>query len=104
MRMKKLFVWGATGVLLAGMTVMPVSAHGHHYARTTVAEDAVCELCTVEDCTETGLHYHDEELYCGYDHECGYCDRSCVTIREKVQTRTAGSGSCHGRGHHGHHR
>lgn len=101
MWMKKLFAWGAVGILLAGVAVMPVSAHGHHYAQTTVQEDAVCGLCTVEDCAETGLHYHDGELYCGYDHDCGYCDRSCG-MTTKTTTGTTGSG-CHGR-RHGHHR
>ena len=80
MWMKKLFAWGAVGVLFAGMAVMPVSAHGHHRAQTVVPTDQVCGLCTVEGCAITGLHTHDTQTYCGYNHECGYCDGSCGAI------------------------
>lgn len=77
--MKKILACGFAGLLAAGFMVMPVSAHGHH-AQTTVPADQVCELCTVEGCVNTGLHTHDDQTYCGYDHECGYCDGSCGAV------------------------
>lgn len=78
MWVKKLFACGAVGILLAGSLVAPVSAHGHH--RQAEVTDKICSLCTVEDCTETGYHIHDSQVYCGYDHACGYCDGSCGVI------------------------
>ncbi len=78
MWIKKLFACGAAGILLAGSIVVPVSAHGHHRQAEDI--DKICSLCTIEDCTETGYHIHDDITYCGYDHECGYCDGSCATI------------------------
>lgn len=79
MRIKRLFAYGAAGLLMAGMVVTPVSAHGHH-SQTDTATKAVCSVCTVEGCTETGYHTHDGQTYCGYDHECGYCDGSCGVV------------------------
>lgn len=79
MRMKKILAYGSAGLLAAGLMVMPVSAHGRH-AQTTVLADQVCELCTVEDCEIAGLHTHDDQTYCGYDHACGYCDGSCGVV------------------------
>lgn len=79
MRMKRLFAYGAAGLLMAGMVVMPVSAHGHH-SQAGAAKKAVCSVCTVEGCTRTGLHVHDNTTYCGYAHAGGYCDGSCGAV------------------------
>ena len=79
MWIKKLFTWAATGVLLAGVFVMPVSAHGHHSQANTAA-NAVCSVCTVEGCAITGLHTHNSTTYCGYAHAGGYCDGSCGAV------------------------
>ncbi len=49
-------------------------------------------VCAVEGCTETGRHTHDGYGYCGYGHNSGYCDSSCVSY-------SGGSGYCGG--HHG---
>ncbi len=78
MWMKKLVICGVAGVLLAGLSVAPVSAHGHHSQSDSAAK--ICSLCTLEGCTETGYHTHDGEAYCGYDHSCGYCDGSCGVV------------------------
>lgn len=78
--MKRAMALGTMGVLLAASLVMPVSAHGHHQNRTVQTVDAVCEICTVEGCDKTGLHVHDDETYCGYAHENGYCDGSCGAV------------------------
>lgn len=80
MYMRKSIVLVLTGILLAASAVMPVSAHGHHHNQTDTTVDAVCEICTVEGCTKSGLHVHDNVTYCGYDHECGYCDGSCGAV------------------------
>ncbi len=79
MWMKKLLAYCAAGLLMAGLTVMPVSAHGHH-AQAAVPADQVCGLCTYADCVNAGLHTHDNQTYCGYNHECGYCDGSCGAV------------------------
>ena len=79
MWMKKLLAYCAAGLLMAGLTVMPVSAHGHH-AQAAVPADQVCGLCTYADCVNAGLHTHDNQTYCGYNHECGYCDGSCGVV------------------------
>ena len=79
MWMKKVLAYGSAGLLAAGLMVMPVSAHGHH-AQTTVPADQVCGLCTVTDCAIVGLHTHDSQTYCGYDHAGGYCDGSCGAV------------------------
>lgn len=106
MQSKKVFAYGAAGLLMAGMAVMPVSAHGHH-GQTVAAKEAVCAMCTVEGCTETGYHIHDGQTYCGYDHECGYCDGSCGNscVNGDGQSKGRGTGKCSGRsgGHHGRH-
>ena len=80
MVMKKTAVLAAMGVLLAAASVMPVSAHGRHHRYTVQTQAAVCEICTVEGCEKTGLHTHDDETYCGYAHESGYCDGSCKAV------------------------
>ena len=67
MQIKRLFAYGAAGLLMAGMAVMPVSAHGHH-GQAGAAKQTVCSVCTVEGCTTTGLHTHDNTTYCGYAH------------------------------------
>lgn len=79
MWMKKLLAYGSAGLLAAGLMVMPVSAHGHH-AQTSIPADQVCGLCTVTDCAIVGLHTHDNQTYCGYNHACGYCDGSCGVV------------------------
>lgn len=75
--------------LLAVLLAMPVSAHGHRRQSTV---DTSCPVCTVEGCTETGRHFHDECEYCGYDHESGYCDGTCVTVSRRGYGRHHG---CH---------
>lgn len=78
MWIRKLFLCGAVGILLAGLSVAPVSAHGHHSQADSATE--ICPLCTLEDCTEKGYHIHDDQAYCGYNHSCGYCDGSCGLV------------------------
>lgn len=82
MYMRKSIVLVLTGILLAASAVMPVSAHGHHHNQnqTDTTTDAVCEMCTVSGCNKSGLHVHDNVTYCGYDHDCGYCDGSCGAV------------------------
>lgn len=79
MRLGKLFSAAAAAAMISVLFVMPVSAHhGHH--RQAAAVDTRCPVCTVEGCEEEGRHYHDNECYCGYDHEGGYCDGSCGAV------------------------
>ena len=80
MRIKRVFGLGAVSILLSAVFVMPVSAHGHHRQTQATVTNAVCTVCTVEDCTQVGLHIHNDTTYCGYAHESGYCDGSCGAI------------------------
>ena len=82
MYMRKSIVLVLAGFILSASAVMPVSAHGHHHNQTdtVTTTDVVCEVCTVEGCKKSGLHVHDSVTYCGYDHDCGYCDGSCGAV------------------------
>ncbi len=106
MNIKKMLTAVTASMLIASLIVMPVSAHGHHGRNRTASTTVTTQyaVCTVEDCTETGHHAHDGEVYCSYDHDngycdgtCGYCDGSCGYCG----TTTTSTGSHHGRGHHG---
>lgn len=96
MRLGKLFTAAALAAMVSVLMVMPVSAHHGHHRQAAVNNS--CPVCTVEGCTEEGRHLHDGEYYCGYDHECGYCDGSCGIS----STQTYSGNGCGGR-HHGHH-
>lgn len=96
MRLKKLLTAVALAATVSVLLVMPVSAHHGHRRQADI--DNRCPVCTVEDCTEEGRHLHDGVYYCGYDHDCGYCDGSCETSCPQPYS---GDG-CGGR-HHRHH-
>ena len=92
MCIRKASAIGAAAVFAVVVLALPVSAcgrHGHHAQR-----DFQCAVCTVEDCSETGFHIHDETIYCGYDHEGGYCDGSCVYSAEPESTGYIGHHHC----------
>lgn len=95
--MRKSLVLVMTGILLSASVVMPVSAHGHHHSQTVTPSDYVCGVCTVEGCDETGYHTHNDETYCGHEHECGYCDGSCVRTKDAGVSRHCGRRRHHGR-------
>ncbi len=78
--------------VLTVLMVMPVSAHGHHGHHRQQTVDTSCPVCTVDGCTETGRHTHDGCEYCGYDHEDGYCDGTCVNVSRRGCGRRRG---CH---------
>ena len=91
--MKKVAAFGVTLVLSMTLTVFPAMAHGHghgHRARTSTQDP----VCSVENCSEAGHHYHDGDIYCGYHHEGGYCDGSCAAVSSDY-----GYGGCHHGGH-----
>ncbi len=93
MKVKKLITLGMASLLTASMLVVPVSAHGHHHHRYQSQNDTVIAVCHVDDCTIAGIHEHDGISYCGYDHEDGYCDGTCVRARRSASRST---------GHHSH--
>lgn len=87
---RKIMRAAAVGILAAALMAFPSFAHGHgHHRQAASNTDTSCPVCTVEGCTETGRHIHDDHYYCGYEHSGGYCDYSCETQ----------SGSYCGRGH-----
>ena len=93
MSIRKLFRTAAAVTLISVLFVTPVSAHGHH-RQTVQTTDTSCPVCTVDGCTEEGLHCHDGYNYCGYDHADGYCDGTCVNTT--VTTTRSGRGGYHG--------
>lgn len=91
MTLKRLLFTGFIGMFAVTAFALPVYAHhggGQH--RQAASCPAVCAL---EQCDQTGRHYHDGVQYCGYAHSGGYCDGSCVN--------SSSYGGHHG--HHGHH-
>lgn len=94
MCLKKTLMAGMAGLMLSALLVVPVSAHGHHRQSQTTT-DTRYPVCTVEDCTEKGHHLHDDEYYCGYDHEDGYCDGSCQTAVRSARKHHGRRHSCH---------
>jgi len=92
MCIRKASAIGVTAVFAVAVLALPVSAcgrHGHH-----AQSDYHCAVCTVEDCNETGFHIHDETMYCGYNHESGYCDGSCIYSVEPESTGYRGHHHC----------
>jgi uncharacterized protein YpuA (DUF1002 family) len=51
-------------VLVMGTSATPVMAHGSKHKVKEV--EVTYSQCTVEDCTETGVHTHDGTTYCGH--------------------------------------
>lgn len=98
MNLKKTVALGLAGVLLSGVFVMPVSAHGHHGSQSGCGYDHehLCEVCAVDGCTRVGWHVHDGSTYCGYDHVDGYCDGTCDAVR------VCAVSGCTESGHHVH--
>lgn len=90
---KKFITASAAGMMAAMLVAFPASAHGHH--RQAAAVDTSCPVCTVEGCTETGRHYHDDHEYCGYEHSNGYCDHSCETVSSYTSSYHRGHHGCH---------
>lgn len=96
--MKRSVILGAAGILASALLAMPVSAHGHHghQADCGTYQDHLCEVCTEEGCVQKGWHVHGDSIYCGYDHEGGYCDGTCDTVRVCTVRK------CTEKGHHTH--
>lgn len=69
-------------MVLAIVLIVPVSAHGHHGAKSRKHHNSrhtqVITVCPFDDCAESGRHLHKGVTYCSYDHESGYCDNSCT--------------------------
>lgn len=102
-------------VLLLSLVMLWASAAGCHSMAASVsgvrAFNGICArseksdcvyVCSHEDCHETGRHCHDGVYYCGYSHEGGVCDGSCLNVCPP----TGGNGSYDNgasRGHHGSH-
>ncbi len=70
-------------LMTVALLVVPASAHGGHghCRQQTVVQPQpiVYQLCTAEDCTIAGRHFHDGAPYCGAAHTGVSCDGSCLT-------------------------
>lgn len=79
MSAKKLLISILAAMCAASLLVPAAYAHGGH-GQSAGTRRAGCAVCTVEDCTLTGRHVHGRTAYCGFDHEDGWCDGSCVSL------------------------
>ena len=89
MRLPKWLITGAVCAAICLTAAAPAFAH----CRNRSVSETHCPVCTIEDCSETGLHCHDDRWYCGWDHQGDFCDGSCQANRD--------AGHHHGNGHHG---
>ena len=102
---RKVAALGLSVLMSMSVVTVPAFAHGHHsggHHRRAVADCPVradaavtdgmtvpgcpvhdgsgadCPVCTIEGCTEAGHHYHNNEVYCGYQH--GHGDRKSTRL------------------------
>ncbi|MDE7170425.1 MAG: hypothetical protein K2O11_00920 [Oscillospiraceae bacterium] len=76
---KKFFPLTLAALCVLFLLTTAAFAHGcHGSARQT--RSARCGVCTVEGCERLGRHTHGRTTYCGYDHEDGYCDGTCLPL------------------------
>ena len=84
---KRLITTGVLVLCLALLFSFPILVYAHHGYRSHYRQaEAPYSLCTIEGCTEAGRHLHDGVGYCGYNHDCGYCDRTCQLVRSQEET------------------
>lgn len=74
---------GLLCAVLAAALIAPAAAHGCHGGRGhhggyRQSVQTTVTVCPYEDCTQAGRHTHDGVTYCGYCHDCGYCDGTCA--------------------------
>lgn len=55
----------------------------------TAAMPSAYPVCNFEGCTIIGHHLHDGSYYCGYHHENGYCDGSCISSSPAINSSSA---------------
>ena len=61
---RKIMRAAAVGILAAALMAFPSFAHGHgHHRQAASNTDTSCPVCTVEGCTETGRHIHDDQIF-----------------------------------------
>lgn len=86
MRFKRVFFSSIVCVISLSMLVAAASAHGGHhgrgggYGRRIQAQQTLVSVCTVDGCSLAGRHVHNGTIYCGYDHESGYCNGTCTAL------------------------
>ena len=86
MRFKRIFFASLVCVMAINLLTVSASAHGGCHSRggchgrSTEAQQTVIPVCTVKDCSLAGRHAHDGVIYCGYDHEGGYCRGTCLAL------------------------
>ena len=85
MRFKRVFFSCLVCVLSLSLLIAAASAHGGHHGRgggchSRRTQTQQVSVCTVEGCSLAGRHVHNGTVYCGYDHEGGYCNGSCAAL------------------------
>lgn len=87
MQVRRIVSAGIACAILTALVVIPASAHGCHGGRRSghcggYAEDqqTAISVCAVADCSLAGRHTHDDVVYCGYDHESGFCNGACLAL------------------------
>lgn len=80
MRIKRILFIGLVCIMTINLLTVSASAHGGCHGRSTKAQQTVISVCTIEDCSLPGSHVHNGVIYCGYDHEGGYCQGTCLAL------------------------
>lgn len=70
MKLKKILATSAACALMAGILMVPASAHGGHHGRR--ASTKTYPVCIVADCTLGYSHAHDGVTYCGHNSGDGH--------------------------------
>lgn len=63
MKNMKKFAFALAAVCMVGLMPMTAMAHGGHHGYSGTASSTGYRLCTVKNCTKTGIHKHNG-VYC----------------------------------------
>lgn len=101
MRIKRALSFGLACIMAVSLLAAPAFAHGSHgrggcHGQRARVQQTAISVCAVEGCSVAGRHVHDGVIYCGYDHEGGYCNGTCLALCP-VEGCTASGLHTHGR-------
>lgn len=84
MRFKRVLISSLVCILTLSLLIAAASAHGGHHGRgggrCGQRVQTSISVCTIDGCSVAGRHVHDGTVYCGYDHENGYCSGACLPL------------------------
>lgn len=86
MRIKRIFLLALACVMAVNLLTVSASAHGGghgvsgHHGQSAAPQQTVISVCPVDGCSIAGRHVHNGVVYCGYNHENGYCTGTCLAL------------------------